>query len=166
LGDEMPRIALLGGGTMNVTARSLGMTGSPAENFRAVMRAYEADSQTWREVPLLAVSDGVRIQHGFTFGLGPLVRLLERFESGKKGMLPAARLAVRSMSSAVIGGRNTRGLLGEARARVRCDGEELPYERFSAIFCNTTGTINPYVWPFVGDRSRERFHFLAYAGST
>ena len=52
----VPRLAFLGGGTMNVTAAWCGMSRSPGENFRRVMRAYRADGLLWREVPLIAVT--------------------------------------------------------------------------------------------------------------
>jgi diacylglycerol kinase family enzyme len=164
--SAMPRVALLGGGTMNVTARSCGMSRSPADNFRKVMRAYSADHLTWRNVPLLAVNDGEREHLGFTFGIGPLIRMLAKYESGVKGPAATVKMAVSSVAAAVVGRDLPGAPLHEAQATIVADGETLPYGRFSAVFANTTGMINPHVKPFVGDRSRDSFHFLAYAGSS
>ena len=59
--------------------------------------------------------------------------------------------------------RTHRAGLGALEGRVIVDGKELPYDKFSSIFANTTGVINPFIKPFVGDRTRDSFHFLAYA---
>lgn len=163
--EPLPRIALLGGGTMNVTSRACGMRRSPAENFREVIRAYRADRATWREIPLLAVDDGEARHFGFTFGVGPVIRILADYESGKKGVPRALQTVARSAVAAVAG-HDPAGTLREMTAEITADGEVLPYGHYSAVFCNTTGTINPYVRPFVGERSRDSLHFLAYAGSS
>jgi diacylglycerol kinase family enzyme len=162
-----PRIALLGGGTMNVTARWCGMRGSPGDNFRQVMRAYTADRLLWREVPLLAVGHHRQTSYGFTFGIGPLVRILERYESQKKSRAQAVAMGVKSILAAVSSyPREFQDVLRELEARITLDGEELPYNRFAAVFANVTGEINPLIAPFVADRTRDSFHFLAYAVSS
>jgi hypothetical protein len=162
-----PRLALLGGGTMNVTSAWCGMRHSPGENFRQVMRAYLADRLLWREVPLLAVTHHGQTHFGFTFGVGPLVRILERFESGRKSRFGAVELGVKSVLSAVGGiPRAYQPVLREMEGRVVIDGERLPYDRWASVFANVTGVINPFVAPFVGERTRESFHSLAYAVSS
>jgi hypothetical protein len=165
-GERPPRLAIIGGGTMNVTARACGMGRSPVANFRTVMRAYLADRLTWREIPLLSIADGAQTRVGFIFSLGPIVRLLAQYELGRKGAAAAAVLAARGFGDAVLGFGGGSVSLEELRARVRCDGVALPYLRYAAIFCNTTGMVNPYVRPFLGERDRESFHFLAYAASS
>jgi hypothetical protein len=109
--------------------------------------------------------DGDRRHYGFTFGVGPLIRLLARFEAGTKSVGKALATVARS-ATAAIAGRDPEGLLREMSAEVRADDAALADQRYSALFCNTTGTINPYVRPFVGDRDAGSFHFLAYAGSS
>jgi diacylglycerol kinase family enzyme len=166
-GGTLPRLALLGGGTMNVTARWCGMRGEPGDNFRAVMRSYMADRLLWREVPLLAVRQGEDECYGFTFGAGPLVRILERYESGTKGHLGAIALGVKSITAALTNfPRSYRSVLREMEARILVDGQELPYGRYTAVFANVTGAINPFIEPFLNERTRDSFHFLAYAAST
>lgn len=161
-----PYLALLGGGTMNVTSRWCGMSGSPAENFRRVMRAFANGTLLWREVPVLSISQGARTSFGFTFGLGPLVRILEAWERGDKGQLEALAVGLRAASAAVSGlPRSMLPLLKEAEARIVVDGRELPFSRFAVAMANVTGVVNPFVEPFVGDRSRDTLHFLAYAVS-
>jgi diacylglycerol kinase family enzyme len=166
-GGKLPRIALLGGGTMNVTAAWLGMRRSPGENFRQVMRAFQADRLLWRELPVVAVTQGGQTAYGFTFGLGPLIRVVERFEAGTKSKGEALALAARTVASALSSyPRADRSMLEEMTARVTVDGELVPHDRFAALFANVTGVINPMIAPFVGERTRDSFHFLAYATSS
>lgn len=163
-GEPMPRLALLGGGTMNVTGRMCGMTASPGENFRAIMHAYLTDQLLWREVPVIEVCAGSERSYGFTFGMGPLVRLLDRYESGSKGKLAALSLGVRAIAAAVSPIKTAMsGLFEDMHASVIADGSELPYRHFTAVFANTTGAINRSIEPFTDPRTRESFHFLAYA---
>jgi diacylglycerol kinase family enzyme len=162
-----PRLALLGGGTMNVTSAWCGMSSSAGENFRTVMRAYLADELQWRDVPLVAVKNGDCTGYGFTFGLGPLVRIVQRFEASRKSRARAVTIGLTSLLGAVTGvPRGWAPTVREMEGRVIVDGQELPASRFTAVFANVTGFINPMVKPFVGERTRDSYHFLAYSVST
>jgi diacylglycerol kinase family enzyme len=159
-----PRLALLGGGTMNVAARWCGMTRSPGDNFRQVMRAYAADRLLWREIPVLAVRQQSQTRYGFTFGVGPLVRILEHYESGRKTNARVVAIAAKSVVGAFgAASRDFRAVVQEMDGLVEVDGERLPHTQWSALFANVTGAINPFVEPFVGERTRDSFHMLAYA---
>jgi hypothetical protein len=143
------------------------MRRSPGENFRQLMRAYRADRLLWREVPLVAVTQKEQRRYGFTFGVGPLVRVLSRFESMQKSRVKALEIGVKSVLSAVSGvPRELQPVLRELEARLTVDDERLPYDRWAALFANVTGAINPLIEPFTADRTRESFHFLAYAVSS
>jgi diacylglycerol kinase family enzyme len=162
-----PRLALLGGGTMNVTSRWCGMSSVPGDNFRTVMQAYTADRLVYREVPVLSVTSGGQEAYGFTFGIGPLVRILERYESGTKGHLSALGIAVKSIGAAVSKfPRSYAPVLQELEAGITVDGQALPYSKYAAVFANVTGAINPFIEPFTAERTRDSFHFLAYAVSS
>jgi hypothetical protein len=107
------------------------------------------------------------VQHGFTFGAGPLIRILEHYESGRKTHRRAIAIGVKSIAGAVSHmPRNFQPMLREMHAQIGVDGQPLPYDRFAAVFANVTGVINPFVAPFVSERTRESFHFLAYAVSS
>jgi diacylglycerol kinase family enzyme len=162
-----PRLALLGGGTMNVTSAWCGMRRAAGDNFRQVIRAYAADQLLWREVPLVAVTQKGQTQYGFTFGMGPLIRVLARYEQGPKGRANAVLIGVKSAIGAVSRiPKDYQPTLREMEARITVDGKLLPYDRWAATFANVTGVINPFVAPFVAQRTRESFHFLAYAVSS
>jgi hypothetical protein len=162
--ERLPRLAFLGGGTMNVTGRVCGMVGSPGDNFRAVMRAYKTDQLHWRDVPVLKIQHSGGSFYGFTFGLGPLVRILDRYERGQKGKLAAAAIGARAIAAAISPLRGAMGgILEDMEAMVNSDGNPLPYGRYSAVFANTTGSIQRLVEPFSHTRTPDSFHFLAYA---
>lgn len=166
-GEPLPRLALLGGGTMNVTGRMYGMTESPGENFRAIMNAYLTDKLLWREVPVIEVRSGDQRSYGFTFGMGPLVRLLDKYENGSKGKLAALGLGLRAIAAAVSPIQTSMSELFEDMVgSVVADGNELPFNHFTAVFANTTGAINRSIEPFTDPRTRDTFHFLAYAVSS
>lgn len=164
--DSLPRLAFLGGGTMNVTGRLCGMTGSPGDNFRAVMRAYLTDQLLWRDLPLVEVQQGGGRSYGYTFGMGALVRILNRYEHGRKGKLAALGIGAQAITAALSPvDLGMKDLMAQMSATVTVDGETLPYERFIAVFANTTGAVNRMVEPFVHQRSRDHFNFLAYSVS-
>lgn len=157
-------LALIGGGTMNVTARWCGFHRSPAENFRAVVHAYRQGNLLIKEVPLLQVTRGESSHRGFTFGMGPIVRLLDAWEHGKKGKLPALAMGAQSIAAAWLRWPpRYRDLLVETEAEIWLDGERLPYDRYAAVFANVTGQINPGILPFPEPRTRESFYCVAYA---
>lgn len=162
--DRLPRLAFLGGGTMNVTGRLCGMTGSPGDNFRAIMRAFKTDTLHWRDVPVLRVQHGDNTCYGFTFGLGPMVRILDLYERGPKSKLTAIGIGARAIAASISPWRGAMSnVLDDMDATVHADGQQVPYQRFAAVFANTTGTIQRMVEPFAHARTPDTFHFLAYA---
>jgi diacylglycerol kinase family enzyme len=157
-------LALIGGGTMNVTSRWCGFSNNPGRNFRYVVRAFRSGELLLRELPLLAITTGDEFHHGFTFGMGPIVRLLDAYERGPKGKVAAAATAARAVAAAWLKyPSHYERLLTQMDAEVELDGDRLPHTQFSALFANVTGQINPGVEPFVGGRSRQSFHCAAYA---
>ncbi|MBW2732428.1 MAG: hypothetical protein JRH20_08525 [Deltaproteobacteria bacterium] len=163
---EHPQLAFIGGGTMNVITRWSGLRDTPEGNFRSIVRAFRTGQLLMKEVPLLHVRQGDTVHHGFTFGVGPAIRVLNMYEKGRKGRLNGAILAVQA-ALATIGRFPTkvRALLEPMEAEVIMDGEKLPYGRFSAIFCNSTGRLHIAVEPFIGSRGRDNFYCAAYAVS-
>jgi len=162
-GEEL-HLALIGGGTMNVTSRWCGFHDRPADHFRYVVNGYRTGNLLLREVPLIAVRRGRHHRRGFTFGMGPMVRVLDAFERGNKSKRSAVGLGLRSAVGAWMPmATGTRAMLEEMEASIEVDGERLPYDRFSALFANTTGQINPGIVPFVEQRTRDSFYLAAYA---
>ena len=119
-----------------------------------------------REVPLLRVADGQEVHYGFTFGMGPIVRILAEYERGRKGKLAAVGAAVQSLIAVWSGWpREWQPLVSLMDANVCIDGEQVPFHRFSALLCSVTGSINLTVKPFARSRTPDAFYCLAYAVS-
>lgn len=163
---EEVHLALLGGGTMNVTSRWCGFSSSPSRNFRYVVQAYRSGELLLKEVPMLEVDTGAEFHRGFTFGMGPIVRLLDTYERGPKGKMSAVSLGAKAMAAAWIKRPAAMEvLLRNMEAEILLDGERLPNDRFVGVFANVTGQINIGVEPFVAARERDRFFCAAYAVS-
>ncbi len=159
-------LALLGGGTMNVTSRWLGFGSSPGNNFRHVVNAFRSGDLLLKEVPLMRVKAGNKIHHGFTFGMGPVVHILDAYERGEKGKIAAIKIAAQSAVAAFLKLGSAKDMLEEMTGTVTLDDEVLPYDTYSAIFTNVTGQINPGIEPFKSERTRESFHTACYAVSS
>lgn len=161
---ERLQLALLGGGTMNVTSRWCGFSSDPAQNFRRVVTEFRRGELLAKQVPILHVCDGDRVHRAFTFGMGPVVRLLEAYEHGRKGKLAALATVARGLSAAWTGQPADHAkLLAPMQAELKLDAEVIPHDHFTAVFTNVTGEINPGVAPFVEDRQRDAFLCAACA---
>jgi hypothetical protein len=101
----------------------------------------------------------------FTFGMGSVVRILNEYETGKKGKLAALGVAAKSISAAWTHfPPSYQPVIEEMEAEVILDdGPPLSYGSFTAVFANVTGQLNPGVKPFVESPSREAFYCAAYA---
>lgn len=158
-------LALLGGGTMNVTSRWLGFGSSAGQNFRHVVNGFRSGNLLIKEVPLMKIKVGDRLHHGFTFGIGPIVRILDAYERGKKGKVAAVQIGVQSALAAWFNKGSMAKQLDLMEGRVTIDGEILEYDKFAAIFTNVTGQINPGIEPFTSERTRDSFYTAAYSVS-
>lgn len=165
-GNDEVRLALLGGGTMNVTSRWCGFSRNPAESFRHVVRGYRSGELLFKELPLLEISAGGNMHRGFTFGMGPIVRLLDAYEHGRKGKVAALGTAFKAIAATWTSWPGDyRELLEPMQATIELDGERLPHDSFAAVFANVTGQINPGVEPFAAERTRDTFYCAACAVS-
>ncbi len=159
-----PTLAFIGGGTMNVTARWCGFAGRPARNFRDVVRAYRSGDLLTKEVPVLTVRQGTVPRHCFTFGCGPIVRVLDEYERSPKGKSAALSIIGQALTAIWTNmPPKYRQILAPAEAEVLRNGERLPYDRWTALFCNSSGRLHIGVEPFVKMRTRDTFYLGAYA---
>ncbi len=163
--DSNPILALLGGGTMNVTSRWLGFGTTPGVNFRHVVNGFRSGDLMYKEVPLMEVRAGANLHRGFTFGIGPIVRILDAYENGKKGKVAAVKIGVQSALTAFFQLGASRDMLKLMPARLTIDDEVVEYDEFATIFTNVTGQINPGIEPFTAERTRDSFYAAAYAVS-
>lgn len=159
-------VAFIGGGTMNLAMRWSGWHGTPGDNFGEVIRRDVAGKQLYTEIPLLEIRQGKTVEYGFTWGAGPTIRVLDRYENGRKGKLAALEFASKAVTGALARKPpEFANLLDNMQAEIELDGERLPYSTYVAIFCNVTGMVHIALKPYNHQRTRDTFHALAYAST-
>lgn len=144
---ELPPIALLGGGTMNTIARSLGVRGHPLEVLERVID-HAAGGATLPAVRrhMLEV-DGRR---GFLFGNGLFARYIEAYEAGgEPGPARAAWVLGHAVVSALVGGPFARELTAPFPARIDLDGTTLFEGRILVAAAGTVDDVGLGFRPFV-----------------
>ena len=99
--EPLPKIALLGGGTMNMLADNLGIKGSPEENLFRLIEQHSLSEED-NVTPLNTIKIGC--DYGFLFADGTSARFLDEFYKNKTGSLGSASLVVKAAISALING--------------------------------------------------------------
>jgi diacylglycerol kinase family enzyme len=161
----LPAIHLLRAGTMNTTARNLGLSGKP----RARMHRLVAHMQT---LPTLQttlrstlVVDGHRV--GMLFGSGIICGFLSvYYEGGEPTPWKAIRLLAQMGSSAIIRGPLMRRVFQPVEVTVRSNNQTWTERQFSAIAAGTLPDIGLGFRPFAQtEQHREQIQLLGFCGA-
>jgi hypothetical protein len=159
-----PPLAMVGGGTMNLTSRWCGWREAPDDNFVQIVHDALTDKLATREVPMLKIQQGSRVEYGFLFAAGPPIRVLNEYEHGRKTKLTAVVFFARTIINAF---KKDAGLiessLEQMRAEVLLDGVPVPYSEFGLCAASITGALQIGMHPFQGERGGETFFSLAYS---
>lgn len=143
----MPPVALLGGGTMNTIARSLGVRGHPLNVLDRVLESLATGAALPRVRRSMLEVDGRR---GFLFGNGLFARYIEAYEArGAPGPARAAWVLAHAVGSALIGGRFARDLTRPLPARIELDGESILDGRILVAAAGTIDDVGLGFRPFV-----------------
>jgi diacylglycerol kinase family enzyme len=167
--DPPPRIAAVGGGTMNVISRWCGFRRSPAENVQSVLHAQSAGDLTYKQVPLLRISQGDRAHVGCIFGMGPMIRVVEAFDRRRdKTKLGAVTMLARALGSVFVPSifSELSAAVAPLDASIETDGRVLPYDQYGLLFASATDQVFLGTRPFTESRRPQTFNFAAYADST
>jgi hypothetical protein len=139
----LPLLALLCGGTTNMTARDLGLKGSRIRSLERIIawsRSGKGQASILRRPILRVRHPASEIPHyGLFFGAAVIYKGIRLFHSrihglGLKGRPANALILMRYL--AAIAARNF-DALGAARARITVDGKPLGANRFMMILCYT-----------------------------
>jgi len=146
-GEQLPRIALLRGGTMNTVASGLGIRGEPEALLGRLVGRYHAGE------PLRVVSRNVLVvddeKVGFLFGNGLIAHFLELYyEGGEPSPTKAVLLVARAVGSALIGGSLAKRLTRPVRCGVVVDGTEWPSLPWMTVAAGTVDDIGLRFRPF------------------
>lgn len=161
----LPPLAILGGGTMNVVATSLGVRVA-AVPFLTRLAAMERAGQTPALIHrhCLRVGDHV----GFVFGNGLLANFLVEYYAGRRyGPGRAIWLLGRLFLSALVGGGFARRVFRRFRGEVVVDGNTLGFSSLMAIGAGTVREVGLGFKLFPrADDDQDRFAVLAiHAGA-
>lgn len=160
--DNLPKISLLRGGTMNNIASAIGVRGTPESILSNLIVKYHEGSQfKCADVHCLCVNG----KYGFLFGNGMVAYfILEYITRGEGGGFKAGLLLAKGILCSLLNSPYSRRLMRRFDAMVTVDGKEWPYKNYVAV---EAGTIEPFglgYKPFY--RAREKpghFHVVGFS---
>jgi diacylglycerol kinase family enzyme len=145
LGDDLPPLALLGGGAYDSLA-PLGGKGDAEDRLRRLSEALASGNELD-----ITQRDTLRVEGrcGFRFGVGLPVRFIEAiYSSGHSGPLTSTRLLARALWSSLTLGPFARKLYAPMDLRVRLDGEEWPAIEIYGLVCSSVAEAGLGLRPF------------------
>ena len=145
LGDDLPPLALLGGGAYDSLA-PLGGKGDAEDRLRRLSEALASGTELHVEQ-----RDTLRVEGrcGFRFGVGLPVRFIEAiYATGHAGSFTSTRLLARAFWSSLTSGPFARRLYAPMDLRVRLDGEEWPRIEIYGLVCSSVAEAGLGLRPF------------------
>jgi diacylglycerol kinase family enzyme len=135
----LPKIAILGGGTLNTIARGLRIRGRPNDIlYQVIERNHEGKPFTTIARPIMQIGE----KYGFIFGNGLIAHFLEAYyATGRPSPSTGALLLGRAAASAVFGTGFTRRLCRRLEVDVTVDGKRWAEHDFATITCGTVPEI-------------------------
>jgi diacylglycerol kinase (ATP) len=159
-GRPLPPLALLGGGTMNVVAASLGIRASAPQYLESLVAGARAGRPpTTVKRRCLQVGD----RFGFVFGNGFVSNFLgEYYAARRPGPMRVVWLLTRLFFSVLFRGPFARRVVVRFRGRVLVDGAALPFQSLSALSAATVREVGMgFKLNHRADDDPERFAVLA-----
>lgn len=145
--QNLPEIAFLPAGTMDIAARSLGIEGPPRRALQALLQA--GDQAERIECSALKVVSGDTEQYGFLFGNAIIARFLEvQDEEGEASPALSAWILFRGSLSAMVGGRYAARLTQPFEGSVVVDGSPWPANEWTAVAAGTVAQMGLGFEPF------------------
>jgi diacylglycerol kinase family enzyme len=140
----LPLLLPLRAGTINYIADATsGRRGTPEQVLARVVRDYRrGHTHVTTERDVLRVTSGSMSELGFLLSFGTTVNFLRAYYAlDRQGPWPATKLLWRMMASAVFGTHISRAVFQAVEADIDCDGEALPFRRFTFFFAATVDQI-------------------------
>ena len=159
--DDLPRLALLPGGSVNTIPRAFCGGAFP----HRVLRRLLAEGSAHREVlrtPLRVTPAGGTRRYGFIFGNGAVTRWLDLYYGqAQRGSAGAAAVLARALGSVSVNGKLARDLFERFAAEVEIDGELAPGRRFTAMAAGALPQIGLGFRPFhLANAAPGRIHWI------
>jgi diacylglycerol kinase family enzyme len=121
--EQLPKLALLRGGTVNTVAENLGIRGTPEELLeRLVAKARGGEVDVRGQDAIRVTVPGQPARYGFLFAAAMGARFLEAYyETPSPGPAWAGVLAARTVASSLVYGRFARRLFAPLEVEITAD---------------------------------------------
>ncbi|PIR25286.1 MAG: hypothetical protein COV43_05940 [Deltaproteobacteria bacterium CG11_big_fil_rev_8_21_14_0_20_42_23] len=134
----LPKIAFLRGGTMNNTANTLGIWGSPEKILSDVIVKYhEGKEFQMTQRNLLCINKKF---YGFVFGMGIVSRFLRAYEK-RPGSVAAVLLLLKYVFGVLLNTHEAKKLCELFEAKITCDEKVLPLKKYNFLFAGTIESL-------------------------
>lgn len=157
----LPRIAFLKGGTLNTTAFSCGIYGSPEKILSNLLYKYhEEEPFETTELDIMNING----QYGFVWGLGVIYNFMAAYyRQGNLSPLQAAWTLARSIGSALVNGPFACKMFEKVNAQITVDGQIWPLKNYSAIFAGSIQFLGLAFRVFYLSNEPRRFHAIGFS---
>lgn len=138
-GAELPKIAILKGGTMNQTATNLKLKGNTVSIFKRVVKAWKDKPElTCKQVSLLKVNG----RYGFIFGSGAVCTFMDLYHrSSDPSPLIAARSVLAMAGSMLVHGKLAREFFKPTWQELNADGFSFGRAPYLAFLITTLPSV-------------------------
>lgn len=156
---DLPLIALLRGGTMNLLESSLGMSGKPEKRLKRLVEKVESGKCGVIPHTLLCVNG----KYGYIFGNGVVANFLkEYYRGGDTGLVKAVWIFAKACWAGIFGQPYAKRILAPVKAHVSIGDTRLPEQSFVTIMAATEKECGLGFKAFYRAREeRGKFHLLA-----
>ncbi len=157
--EDLPRVALLPGGSVNTLPRHLSGGGAPDRLLARLLARAEPNERAIE--PLEVRAGAAAPRHGLLFGNGVVTRWLDLYHAHpSRGPAAAAATLMQAVAGVFALRPSAERLFARFGARVEIDGEELPDVEFTAMAAAAVPAIGLGFQPFFHAGTRPgRFHF-------
>lgn len=137
---SLPKIALLGGGTINVLVKNIGLTSSPRLNLLRLCERYSEPESSFEEVRIQSLNvDG---HYGFLYADGICYDFLKEFYKGKKSPFLSLLLLLKLVGSVLVWGKLAQSIIRFQRRKIQISpGEEEVKKSLIAVMAATIPKI-------------------------
>ncbi len=138
-GEKLPKIAILKGGTMNMTATNLRLKGNTVDIFKRVVKAYKDGGELkTKQISLLKVNE----RYGFIFGSGAVCTFMDLYHrSSNPSPLVAAKSVLAMAGSMIVHGKLAKEFFTPTWQEINVDGFSFGRAPYLAFLITTLPSV-------------------------
>lgn len=159
--QPLPQIAVLGGGTMNMLAKNLNISGSPQEILTRLIQVYSSQVPVnEKTIPSLKVEEN----YGFLFASGTSAHFLREFYKNKTGALGAISLVLKLSFSILSKGDLHKNIVQSEQVSIESPGSGPLAHQSLSVLASTVVKV-PLGLPYF-TQLRHSDHKIQYSSVT